>query len=488
MKKTHPAAPARSAVAYAALIACLTMAALWSGTAGAVPVFNRQTGQNCVACHAGGQFPDLTPYGRLFKMTGYTIGEHAVPLAAMAVGSYTKTRNTSSSDPDFDARANFPKDGNLIFQTASVFLAGKVTNNIGGFVQVTYDNYDHQSETDSHWVGHTVTDNVDLRYVDRFINPANDLIVGATLNNNPTVTDPWNSAPAWGFNVVPGSSGPEVTPIIAGGLAQNVAGLGAYMYWNKTVYAELGTYRTANGFWSFMSQGFNVNRGDMNIVKGGNNPYWRLALTRDWGPHSAMVGTSGFRAKVYPDPTDPTGPTNDFRDVGIDGQYQYILHPHAVTVTASYIHEKIDYASTVGGQFAPLDPDGTLGLPLTNTSDTLKMFRAKASYAYNARYGGTLSFFDITGSTNSLLQSSAFDPENPGQPLEGSESVGGNATGNPATRGWTAELFYLPVQYVRVGMQYTWFNKFNGASNNYDAFGRNASDNNTLFLYVWAAY
>ena len=43
----------------------------------ALPVFARQTGQNCVACHAGGQFPELTPYGRLFKLTGYTLGERS---------------------------------------------------------------------------------------------------------------------------------------------------------------------------------------------------------------------------------------------------------------------------------------------------------------------------------------------------------------------------------------------------------------------------
>ena len=33
----------------------------------AIPAFNRQTGQNCVARHAGGQFPELTPYGRLLS-------------------------------------------------------------------------------------------------------------------------------------------------------------------------------------------------------------------------------------------------------------------------------------------------------------------------------------------------------------------------------------------------------------------------------------
>ena len=236
-----------------------------------------------------------------------------------------------------------------------------------------------------------------------------------------------------------------------------------------------------------MSQGFNVERGDQQIVKGAN-PYWRIALTHDWGAHSIMVGTAGLDVKVFPDPTDPAGPTSDFRDSALDAQYQYILDPHALTVTASYIHERIRYADSVAGQPPPLDPDGSIGLPLTNSSDTLRMFRAKASYVYHARYGGTLSYFDVSGTTNSALQTSAFDPQNPGSLLSGSQSVTGNLSGNPATRGWTTELFWTPVQYVRVGVQYTMFNRFNGASNNYDGFGRNARDNDTLFVYVWTAF
>ncbi len=471
-------------IAAAALAATV---ALTAGYAYAVPAFNRQTGQNCVACHAGGQYPDLTPYGRLFKLTGYTIGERAIPLAGMAVASYNKTKDTGSPDPAFDKAATFPKDGNLIFQTASLFLAGKVTDNVGGFVQITYGNYDSQSPSDSHWTGHTSSDNLDVRIVDRFIRPGSDLIVGATLNNNPMVQDPWNSVPAWGYNVVPGSSGPAVTPLIAGGLAQNVAGAGGYLYWNKTLYAELAGYRTANGIWSFMSQGFNNDIGNMAFVKG-YNPYWRFALTHDWGPHSAMVGTFGMNAKVYPDSLDPTGSTNNYRDTGIDAQYQYLLDPHALTVTASYIRERVNYADSVAGQFHPLDPDGTLGLPLTNSSDTLRMFRAKASYVYYARYGGGLSFFDISGSSNAALQTSAFDPSNPGTLLDGSQSVSGSLSGSPATRAWTGEIFWLPVQYARVGLQYTMFDKFNGGRSNYDGFGRNARDNNTVFLYLWASY
>ncbi len=69
-------------------------ATLCPDDAAALPVFNRQTGQNCQACHAGGQFPELTPYGRLFKLTGYTLGERqSVPLSAMAVVSDSKVSN-----------------------------------------------------------------------------------------------------------------------------------------------------------------------------------------------------------------------------------------------------------------------------------------------------------------------------------------------------------------------------------------------------------
>ncbi len=56
------------------------------------------------------------------------------------------------------------------------------------------------------------------------------------------------------------------------------------------------------------------------------------------------------------------------------------------------------------------------------------------------------------------------------------------------TRGWTPEVFWRPVQYVRLGLQYTAFNRVNGLSTNTDGAGRNAKDDNTLFFYVWGAY
>ncbi len=83
----------------------LTM--LWSANAVALPIFARQTGQNCQACHAGGQFPELTAYGRLFKLTGYTMGQRSLPLSAMAVVSDSRVFNTSKSD---DPKADFQKN------------------------------------------------------------------------------------------------------------------------------------------------------------------------------------------------------------------------------------------------------------------------------------------------------------------------------------------------------------------------------------------
>ena len=129
-------------LAHAAGLA-IFLATLWPADSMALPIFARQTGQNRLACHAGGQFPELTPYGRLFKLTGYTLGKRTIPVAAMVVMSESIVSNTSKSD---DPSADFQKNKSLIIPTASVFLGGKVTDNIGAFIQITYDNFAGQSE------------------------------------------------------------------------------------------------------------------------------------------------------------------------------------------------------------------------------------------------------------------------------------------------------------------------------------------------------
>lgn len=411
----------------------------------ALPSFARQTGQNCVACHAGGQFPELTPYGRLFKMTGYTIGERGNPLAVMAVASYTK-----SATPSADAA--FAKDAVALFQTGSVFVAGKITNNVGIFAQFTYNNYSSQNTDTNQWEGKWGSDNFDLRYADRYIDANRDLIFGFSLNNNPSISDPWNTAPAW-LQYVPtgfGVTGADASPIITQ-LGSQVAGTGAYIFLNQTIYAEISGYQTANGSFSFLSKG--IANTDQTKLKG-INPYIRLALSHDWGPHSAMVGLLAMNTDVYPDNLTLAGPTIKYRDRGVDAQYQYLLDPHSVTAQISYVRETINNGDITGVS--------------ANASNTLNQLKMKASYIYRAKYGGSLSYFSTTGTSDNILYP---DPAS-----------------NPDTRGFVPELFWTPVQYLRIGAQYYRFNRFHGASVNYDGSGRNAKNNNTFFLYAWGAY
>jgi len=468
----------------------------------ALPVFARQTGQNCVACHAGGQFPELTPYGRMFKLTGYTIGERTLPLAAMGVMSYAKVRDTSKSD---DPTVDFQKNGAPMFASGSLFVAGKVTNNIGLFTQITYDNYAGQSvgpdgTSLGEFLGHSGADNMDFRYADRFIDGNRDLIFGVSANNNPSVSDPWNTAAAWMQYVpVPSPTSHQFVdgnaPYPGFGAGGNLAGVSGYMFWNKTIYAELGTYRTANQGLSFMSAG--INDAGTTKLRGGNNPYWRFAVSHEWGPHNIMLGTSGMVGHVFDGGSDISDSNNlgKFRNTGLDAQYQYLLDPHSITVQAAYMQQKQDYSTnTLGGASPYFLADGVTPVAAYSSSDNLNIFRAKLSYVFQAKYGGSLSFFNSSGTTNTLNQTSGYDTN--GQitstdPLGTgitSTRVNGNLSGNPATRGWTYEAFWTPVQYARLGVQYTAYSKYNGASDNYDGLGRNAGDNNTIMFYIWGAY
>jgi len=77
----------------AMLVVALALFALAGGKAAAVPSFAVQTGQPCAACHVGGFGPQLTPFGRDFKMRGYTtrVTSFNLPFSAMAVASYIHT-------------------------------------------------------------------------------------------------------------------------------------------------------------------------------------------------------------------------------------------------------------------------------------------------------------------------------------------------------------------------------------------------------------
>jgi hypothetical protein len=376
------------------------------------------------------------------------------------------------------------------------------------FSQTTFDNYAGQKTNDDgspgSWFGHSQMDNFDLRYADRYIGPGRDWVFGLSLNNNPSVSDPWNTAAAWMQYVpVPSPSAYQFidgnTPYPGFGAGGNIAGITGYVYWKQTLYAELGSYWTANRAFSFLSAGL----GDDETTKlqGHNNPYWRLAYTHEWGPNNLMVGATGMVAKVYDAGSDISDPNNlgRFRNFGLDLQYQYLLDPHTITVQAAYARQRQDYSANALAAGTPepfVDAEGN-PVAAPNASDTIEIFRLKLSYIYQATYGGSIAYFDRRGTSNTLNQTSGYDPEtglitsDPGGLLGASAistRVTGNLAGNPGTRGATFEVFWMPIRYLRLGAQYTAYSRFNGASSNYDGLGRNARDNNSLLLYAWGAY
>ena len=113
----------------------------------ALPSFARQTGMECTACHT--IWPELTPFGRSFKMNGYVLSkstksyEFPPPIAGGAQLSFTHldkalphdfvdrnwATHTLSSGNDF---MNFP-------QIFTVYYGGRIYDKIGAFIQGTYD-------------------------------------------------------------------------------------------------------------------------------------------------------------------------------------------------------------------------------------------------------------------------------------------------------------------------------------------------------------
>ncbi|MHB1291778.1 MAG: cytochrome C, partial [Sulfuricella sp.] len=109
---------------------------------------------------------------------------------------------------------------------------------------------------------------------------------------------------------------------------------------------------------------------------------------------------------------NPGGPTDRYKDLALDAQYQYLVEPHSFTAQATWIHEKTDWNASY-----PL-------ASAANHSDRLDTFRIKGSYLYRNRYGATLS---TTGDADVPRYA---DPT----------PVTGNSTGSPDTKGYIMEL------------------------------------------------
>lgn len=424
--------------------------------ASAVPSYARQTQQPCVACHVGGFGPELTQFGRQFKLLGYTMkvgNQTDVPLSVMLVESFTHTQKAQAEAP----AKGFGTNDNTEVQQASAFLAGRLGEHIGVFAQATY------SENG----GLLGWDNMDWRYARMFSHGNHSGIWGISLNNNPTVSDVFNTAPAWRYPYMSADLAPgaPAQPMLLGGLAAQVVGVTAYLQLDSAWYLELGGYRSLSpAFLRHVNAGFD---GRLSGV----TPYARVAYT--WNLPAGSVSVGGFmlamrRGQVTTNAAGDTvalpGPTDRFRDFGVDSSYMYVKGDHTLTVDGLYVHEsqRLDATWGSGGS--------------DHLHDTLQSLNLKASYWYRHTYGVTVATFMDNGSRDVTLYGNSGSPNTQGDSIELDYSPFGQS-----------DSWKQPWANVRLGLQYTWFNHFSGRVHDIDGTGRNAHDNNTLYLYAWLA-
>ena len=458
---------------------------LYIGTANALPLFARQTGQNCVACHAGGQYPELTPYGRYFKMTGYTIGQRTnIPLSVQYVGGAATSTNGNNGT------GQVHQSGKLESNYLLLDVGGKITDNFGAFSQWYYA-FDQQVSgqgivPNQNQFGADVQD---WRYADHYVGASTDtvkdFIWGASLNNYAGVTDVWNSSPMWMYPYM-GSTRNYSTFGLPFGTRLSAysihnPGYGVYGYVNQNFYGEVNLYQSGGaGALSWMTYpASNSNPNSAPSYLQGLNPYFRFAYQSDeHDGHNWMVGFLGANINQYSScntvagsssyrGTAPTcdGPVNapalsagvvKYQDRAVDGQYQYLVDPHAVTAQARYTKESIS------------DPTGIL---YGNPSNKTNSFLSKVSYVYNATYGAAVAFQNITGTADTHYGTNAVT----------------NVALNPNSTAWIPSIWYQLSQNARITYQYFAFTKYNGGTINYNGLGTNASANNASWLYLWLA-
>lgn len=416
----------------------LAMGALFATvSAQAVPSFARQTGMPCTACHT--VFPELTSFGRSFKLNGYTMANTAQvsqdsgkevsgvsidndpPLSAMVQVGVTHLSKKEDDTQNNDVQ--FP-------QQLSLFYAGKISSHLGAFMQITYDQASASVSLD----------NTDIRYANTTMVAEKSLTYGVTLNNNPSVQDLWNSSPAWGFPYLASGSAPTPTAApFMGQLGQDVTGLGVYGLWNDMIYAELSMYRSSH-------QG--QSKPDLNSTNTitGAAPYWRLAWQHaaDNGDY-IMLGLNGMSMSLIPAGITP--PADKYSDKVIDAQYEHHMNANMLVMHASVTKE-----------------DQTLDASMPGFNPSLRTVKLDGSYHCGNEVTTTLGVWSTAGDEGDYTNTYGY-------------------VSKPDNSGWIGEVSYLPWQNTRLAIQYTAYHKFDGLPA-----GRTASDNNTVFLQGWVVW
>jgi hypothetical protein len=430
----------------------------------AVPNYAIQTGQPCTTCHIGAYGPQLTAFGRAFKIGGYTQtggdGGNSVPISVMLQSSYSNTTKGQGSP----AANNYGANGNFAMDQISVFTGGRITDYLGAFVQGTFNGIASTFHLD----------NTDIRLTTPLSVGDTELRVGLDINNNPTVQDPFNSTYAWGYPYVSSALVPTPTaqPLLAGGLAGNSLGATLYAWYDRSLYLEAGLYNTFGpSLLSYTGNGYGPG------ATAAPAPYARAAYEWNWNGQSAHIGGIFLHSNINPAvstfASNGSNGQDSYTDYAADGGYQWIGDgTNIVSVLGIIDHEDQKLSSSLA--------TGAAG----QAGHTLNQVRLNASYYYQQTYGATLGWQKTWGTADPLLYAPA--------------AVTGSANGKPNSNAFIFEADYVPFGKsdsrfgpwvnLKLGVQYTMYTQFNGGTSNYDGSGRAASDNNSLYVFAWMIF
>jgi hypothetical protein len=215
----------------------------------------------------------------------------------------------------------------------------------------------------------------------------------------------------------------------------------------------------------------------------GAMPYFRAAYEWDWNSQAAHVGALYMQSNVNPVSgtlmTDGSMGRDHYQDYAFDAGYQYLGDgTHIVTVQGIYTYENQNLEGTATSYN---NANGTAFGPKSH----LNQIQLNVSYWYQNTYGVTFGWQNTWGPSNPVLYTN-------GSPISNS------ANGKPNSNAFIIEADWVPFgkqdswlapwANLKLGIQYTIYTQFNGGGSNYDGFGRNAGNNNTLFLFAWTAF
>jgi hypothetical protein len=446
---------------------------------GAVPSFARQTGMSCNMCHT--VFPQLTPYGRRFKLNGYTLARQPDITDSLVSDSTTTARRTLSlnstinplsvevtaaydhlnrSVPVAGTSKTGQNDDLSIPSAVYIWAAGRVTDRLGTFLQVDYSKTGAITANGA-GNGTAGSDNLSvgpselLRYADH--TDSRNLVWGvSTTNGGAAKGDLWSS-PVHGFTLLafggPGGPGAALKAPAVGG--NGGSAIGTYAMYDDQFYVAATATHQDNATKTFATPG--------DATQVGWNPELRVAWEKDWGKNSLMVGgqVSHFNATLANANNIVAGPNawvNSRLDAAADWQYQYISDDNLLSFSGAVTTERNS-----------INPNYLAAGTYTNSVDYLNQVQGSVMYFWRRMYGGVITWVNNDGTHDSKL-------------LTGD--------GSPHNQYWAFSGDYLPWVNTRFFFQY---NLYTVVANNQSAYygkvtSTKAADNNYFTTGVMYAF